>query len=57
MFAKCGISTRVLEPLSSFCLTSPRRLRDRVGSARAYILPLQRNLDLTSVLEHAPEVS
>ena len=36
VFAKCAINSRVLEPLSSFCLTSPRRLRDRVGNSRTY---------------------
>ena len=49
MFAKCRSNSRVLEPLSALCLTSPRILRDRIGSARTYILPMQRNLDLSSV--------
>ena len=46
MFAKCRSNSRVLEPLSSLCLTSPRVLRDRVGSVRTYIFPLQKDLKL-----------
>ena len=57
VFAKCAINSRVLEPLSSFCLTSPRRLRDRVGNSRTYILPLQNDLSLKSVIEISPGVS
>ena len=57
MFAKCRSNSRVLEPLSALCLTSPRILRDRIGSARTYILPMQRNLDLSSVAELPPGVS
>ena len=57
MFAKCRLNSRILEPLSSLCLTSPRRLRDRVGSTRTYILPLQRDLNLSSVTELPPGVS
>ena len=57
VFAKCAINSRVLELLSSFCLTSPRRLHDRVGNSRTYILPLQNDLSLKSVIEISPGVS
>lgn len=56
-FNKCRNNTRLLEPLSSLCLSSPRILRDRVGNARTYILPLQRDLDLSPVMELPPGVS
>ncbi len=51
MFAKCKGNSRLLEPLSPLCLTSPRILRDRVGNARTYILPLQKDLDLTAIVK------
>ena len=57
MFAKCKSNSRCLEPLSSLCLTSPRTLRDRVGNARTYIIPMQRNLDLSATCELPPGVS
>ena len=57
VFAKCANNSRVLEPLSSFCLTSPRRLRDRVGNSRTFVLPLQNDLSLKSVIEISPGVS
>ena len=57
MFAKCKSNSKVLEPLSPLCLTSPRVLRDRVGSVRTYIFPLQRNLDLLSSNECSSAVS
>ena len=57
VFAKCAINSQVLELLSSFCLTSPRCLRDRVGNSRTYILSLQNDLSLKSVIEISPGVS
>ena len=57
MFAKCRSNSRVLEPLSSLCLTSPRMLRDRVGSVRTYIFPLQKDLKLSSTNKSVPAVS
>ena len=47
IFAKRKCHSRFLEPLSSMCLTSPRTLQERIGNSRTYIIPLQRDLDLT----------
>ena len=55
IFAKCKCNSRFLEPLSSMCLTSPRRLQERIGNSRTYIIPLQRDLDLT-LCQLPPEV-
>ena len=49
-FGKCKANSKYIELLSSFCLTSPKVLRSRVGNSRTYIIPLQRNLDLAPVL-------
>ena len=46
-FLKCVPNTRNLEALSSLVLTSPLLLKQRVGEARTYIRPIQRDLDLT----------
>ena len=48
-FFKCRQNSRVLEPLSAMCLTSPKVLRDRAGNARTYICPMQRDLELTPI--------
>lgn len=56
-FAKCRSNSRCLEPLPSVCLTSPRILQDRVGNARTYILPMQRDLDTSAVGRLASGVS
>jgi len=56
-FAKCRNNSRILEPLSSLCLSSPRVLRDRVGNSRTYIIPLQRSMSLAVTGEHPPSVS
>ena len=47
IFAKCKCNSRFLEPLSSMCLTSPRTLQEEIGNSRTYIIPLERDLDLT----------
>lgn len=49
-FGKCKANSKHIEPLSSYCLTSPKVLRSRVGNARTYIIPMQRNLSLSAVL-------
>ena len=49
-FGKCKANSKHIEMLSSYCLTSPKILRSRVGNARTYIIPLQRNLSLSAVL-------
>lgn len=57
LFAKGKSGGRSLEVLSSLCLTSPRILRDRVGNARTYIIPLQRDLSMSVVCELPDAVS
>ena len=52
IFAKCKCNSQFLEPLSSMCLTSPRRLQERIGNSRTYIIPLQRDLNLAPVNFH-----
>ena len=44
---KCLPNSRKLEPLSSRVLASPLLLRQRIGNSRSYIVPLQKDLDLT----------
>lgn len=44
---KCVPNSRKLEPLSTRVLASPLLLRQRIGNSRAYIVPLQKDLDLT----------
>ena len=50
-FYKCTANTRTLECLSPATLSSPEVLKARVGNARTYIVPLQKDLDLTPVVE------
>jgi len=50
-FYKCTPNTRILECLSPATLSSPDVLKARVGNARTYIVPLQKDLDLTPVVE------
>lgn len=51
MFFKCAANSRALEPLSQVVLSSPRMLKDRVGTARTYIRPVQRDMDLSAVFQ------
>ena len=44
---KCLPNLRELEVLSKLAHSSPEILKQRVGNARTYIVPLQRDLDLT----------
>ena len=53
-FFKCAPNSRNMELLSQVVMTSPQLLKERVGTARTYIRPLQRNLDL-SVAFDLPE--
>ena len=46
-FFKCAPNSRCLELLSSTTLSSPSILKSRVGNARTYIRPIQRDLDLS----------
>ena len=50
-FFKCIPNTHTLEELSATTLSSPATLKSRVGNARTYICPLQRDLDLTPIIE------
>ena len=54
---ECKSNSHRLEILSSLCLTSPRFLKDSVGNARTYIIPLQKDLDFSVVAELPPGVS
>ena len=46
-FLKCVANSRNLECLSTLTMSSPVMLKKRVGNARTYIRPLQRDLDIT----------
>ena len=48
---RCIANSRNLEVLSSVVHSSPQHLKERVGNARTYIRPLQRDLDLSEVVE------
>ena len=50
-FFKCAPNTRNLQLLSSTTLSSPAMLKTRVGNARTYIRPLQKDLDMSAVLD------
>jgi len=47
MFGKGKANSKYIEVLSPYCLTSPRILRDRVGNAHTYIIPMQKDLSLS----------
>ena len=49
MFFKCTPNSRKLEPLSRCVYSSPAALKERVGSARTYIRPVQKDLDLEPI--------
>ena len=50
-FFKCAANSRSLELLSSTTLSSPTMLKSCAGSARTYVRPLQRDLDMSAVFE------
>ena len=50
-FLKCAMNSKNLELLSPVVFSSPAILKQRVGVARTYIRPLQRDLDLTPMAE------
>lgn len=52
---KCLPNSRRLEPLSVLAHSSPLMLKQRVGTARTYIRPLQRDLDLLPDTESVRE--
>ena len=51
---KCTPNARNLEPLSQVVMSSPRLLKQRVGTARTYIRPLQKDRNM-SLIFHLPE--
>jgi len=53
---RCIPNSRELEPLSMHVLSSPHLLKEMVGQARTYIVPLQRDLDLTPSVDIPGEV-
>ena len=53
---KCPPNSRALEPLSTLACSSPSLLKQRVGQARTYIVPLQRDLDLSATVDVPQEV-
>jgi hypothetical protein len=57
MFFKCAPNTCTLEPLSETVLSSPKMLKERVGSFRTYIRPLQKDLELSHVTDIPKGVS
>ena len=56
-FLKCAPNSRCLELLSSTTLSSPAILKSRVGNARTYIRPIQRDLDLSFIADLPQGVS
>jgi len=56
-FLRCIPNSRSLEPLSGFVMSSPSILKQRVGTSRTYIRPLQRDLDTTPVKSVSHTVS
>ena len=54
---KCMPNSRKLEVLSKFAHTSPECLKQRVGSARTYIRPLQKDLDISAIFNLPDGVS
>ena len=48
---KCKPNSRDLEELSKFAHSLPKALKQRVGNAKTYIRPLQKDLDLSVVCE------
>lgn len=57
VLCKCAANTRNLEPLSQVAWLSLQRLKDRVGTSRTYIRPLQKSLDLSVAVDLSSGVS
>lgn len=51
MFFKCTMNSHVLEPLSQVVLSSPMMFKERVGTSRTYIRPVQKDLDISVVFD------
>ena len=56
-FLKCTANKRTLEPLSRAVYTSLRVLKQRVGQARTYIRPIQRDLNLSPTTSDREQVT
>ena len=50
LLRKCHLNSRKLEQLSKCVYSSPAALKERVASSKIYIKPVQKNLDLQSVV-------
>lgn len=48
---RCIANSRKLDLLTSMAHSSPHHLKERMGTARTYIRPLQRDLDLSEVVD------
>lgn len=46
---RCNANSRVLEPIASVALQSPRATQECVGRSKVYIHPIQADLDMTAV--------
>ena len=57
LFFKCIPNSRKLEPLSRSVYSSPAALKERVGTARTYIRPVQKDLDLEPIKQLPQGVS
>ena len=54
---KCANISPTREVLSKFAHSSPESLKHRVGNARTYIRPLQKDLDLSVIFDIPDGVS
>jgi len=54
---KCIPNSQELEPLSMHVLSSPHLLKEKVSRAHTYIVPLQRDLNLTPSVDITRDVS
>ena len=50
LFFKCRPNSRKLEALSKGVYSSPAALKERVGTAKTYIRPVQKDLDLEPII-------
>ena len=57
ILCKCVANTRNLEAMSQVAWMTLQRLKDRVGTSRTYIRPLQKSLDLSVVVDLPTGVS
>lgn len=48
---RCCSNTRVLETIAPCTLQSPRTMHEHVGRSKVYIRPIQKDLDITPVVD------